>query len=93
MKYSKIQGRSNNLKGVWVRPTCCSWRAYQKGSRQLEVTLGTQTLGAAILGSSFYHVGAGAGKHHFGNLPLAYYLALPTRLLAQYWDISGKATI
>ena len=31
---------------------------------------GTNTLAAAILGSSSYHEDAGAGKHHFGVLTL-----------------------
>ena len=35
-------------------------------------TLGTKTLAAAILGSSYYYVDTGPGKHHFGILPLAY---------------------
>ena len=56
--------------GSWVRPTCLlkvSWRV----RRQLQFTLRAQTLLAASLGSSFYHVDTGAGKCHRGVLPLA----------------------
>ena len=38
----------------------------------MELTLGTQTLVVATSGSSFFHVDTGAGKCHFGILPLAY---------------------
>ena len=47
--------------------------------------LRTQTLEAAILGSSFHQEDAGTGKCHFGILPLAYQrwdLAPPIRLSA-----------
>ena len=36
------------------------------------LTLGTETLEAAILWSSFYHVDTGTSHCHFGILPLAY---------------------
>lgn len=36
--------------------------------KHLELTLGTQTLTAAVLGSSVYHEGIGAGKCSFGIL-------------------------
>lgn len=32
---SEFQCRGDNLKEVWVRPTCLSWRAPQRGRRQL----------------------------------------------------------
>ena len=62
---SKTQGRSRNLKEAWVRPTCWSWRASQRGRKQLGLTLETQTLAGDILGSSSYHKDTGTGKHHF----------------------------
>ena len=60
-------------------------RVSQRGRRQLDLTLGMQTVVAAIFGSSFYFMDAGASKHHFGILPLAYQLLdltlpLPTSL-------------
>ena len=66
------QGRSSNLKEAWVRLTCGSQRASGRGRRQLKFILGTQMLTAATLGSSSHHKVTGAGKHHFGILPLAY---------------------
>ena len=65
------QGRSSNLKGPWVRTTHGSWQVSWGGRRQLDLTLGTQTLMVTILGSLFYHMDTGAGEHHFVNLPLA----------------------
>ena len=51
LTHSGTQDRTNNLKGAWVRPIYSSWRASQRGRGQLELTLGTQTLLAAIFGS------------------------------------------
>ena len=67
---SGIQSRSRNLKGSWIRPTFCSWRASQRVRRQPELMLGTQTLVAAIWGSSFYHKNPGTGKCLYGILPI-----------------------
>ena len=53
-------------------------KASQGGRRQLELTQGTQTLPAAILGSLFYHRDTGTCKYHFGIL-LAY----------SHWDLSA----
>ena len=39
--------------------------------RQLELTLGMQTLAAHISENFFFHEDTGTGKHHFGILPLA----------------------
>ena len=65
---SGTQGRSTNLKGAWWN--LMTERVFQRGSRQLKLTLGTQTVAAAILGGSFYYLDTGAGK--FGTLPLPY---------------------
>ena len=69
---SRTQSRSCDLKGSWVRPTCWSWRVSWRGRSKMELMLGTQTLATAIFESSFYHMDPGAGKHHFGILPLVY---------------------
>ena len=63
-------GRSSNLKQAKIIPFGWTWRASQRWRRQLGLTLGTQMLAAAIFESSFYHRDIGAGKHHFGALPL-----------------------
>ena len=41
------------------------------GGGCLQITLGTETLMVAVLGS-FYHVDTGAGGHHGGILPLVH---------------------
>ena len=71
LTHSKTQGRSNNLKGVWVRPTCWSWRASWSVRRHLGLPLGRQTLEEAIWGTLSYHKDTGAGRCHSGVLPLA----------------------
>ena len=48
---SGTQGSSHHLKGSWIWLTCCSWRASQRGRRQLELILGIQTLAAAVWGA------------------------------------------
>ena len=55
------------MKRIVVRPTCWSWRASQKGKKQLGLPW-RQTLTAAILGSSFYHEDTGAWKVPFWTL-------------------------
>ena len=67
---SRTQYWSNNLKGAWVRGSCWSWRASQRGKRQLDSpwghrhwkqpfcgapsTMWTLALATAILESSLY---------------------------------------
>ena len=63
---------SSNMKVLWVRPTCRSKKVSWRCRRQLELTLGTQTLVAGNFESSFYHMVTGATKLHSGILPLAY---------------------
>ena len=63
---------------------------------KLELMLGTQTLVATIMGSSFYHLDTGADKHHFGNLPLVistWTQLRPPAYWHQYWDTSGQAAV
>lgn len=69
LTYSRTQERSGNLKGVWIKSTYWSCKAFL---RQCELTLEKQTLVAAVLGSSYCHIGTGASKHHFGILLLHY---------------------
>lgn len=57
---SRIQGRSNNLKGTSDQTHLLVWRGSKRGMRQLEDLL-IQTLGIH-LGSSFYHLNTGAGS-------------------------------
>ena len=42
------------------------------GRRQLQLTLGTQTLAVAVLGTSFHHMCTGVGKDHCGIFPVAF---------------------
>lgn len=63
----------------------------------MQLTLGTWTSTAAILGSSFYHLDTAAGKHYCGILPLLSSLrtqpyASPMACRCQCWDASGQAT-
>ena len=87
---SGTQGRSINLIGTWVRPTCWSCRVFQGERRQLQLTLRTQTLMAAILRSSFYHMDSGTGKHHCR--PRTQPCSGPEHCRHQHLDISGQAT-
>lgn len=68
LTHSRNRSRSSHLKGDWITPTCCSWRAYQRGRRKLELTTGTQTLVAGNFESSFYHIVTGITKLHSGIL-------------------------
>ena len=65
-------------------------KASQGGRRQLELTQGTQTLAAAILGSLFYHRDTGTCKYHFGILLAYSHWDLPA-CWHQYSDNSGQA--
>ena len=59
---SRTQSRSSKMKWSLVRSTWCSWSISWRDRRQVELTLGTEMLVAAILGSSSQHVDTGAGK-------------------------------
>ena len=52
LTYYRTWGRSSNLKEAYVRPKLI-WRVSWRCRKQLELTLGTQTPAAALLGSSF----------------------------------------
>ena len=54
--------------------TCCSWSVSQRGRRQLQLTVGTQTLVAAIPGSSLHHADTGADGDHCGSPSSPFYL-------------------
>ena len=71
LTHCETLGRSSNKKGAWVGPTCWFWQASWRGRMPLGLTLGTDTLAAAVFGSLFYHVDTGAGKRHSGIPPLA----------------------
>ena len=50
------------------RRLCLLWRVSQRGKEWLWLTLGTQTLVAAIPGSCPHHVYTAVGRHHQGIL-------------------------
>ena len=46
---SETQCRSSNMTGAWGRPTCWSWRAAQRGRRQLYIYIYVHGLEESIL--------------------------------------------
>lgn len=48
-------GQKQHFEKNFCQPHLLIWESLWRGRRQLQLTLGTQTLGTATLGSSFYH--------------------------------------
>ena len=73
LTHSRIQGRSSNLKGAWVRPTCWSWIVSWRGRKQGSSPWGhrhwQQQWGGG--GCSTKWTPVLACKHHCRILPLA----------------------
>lgn len=69
---SRTQGKSSSLIVTQARPTCWSWKIFQRGMEQLWFTAWAQTLVATTLGRSFYYMDTGIGECHCGIYPLAH---------------------
>ena len=70
--HSGTQGRSSQFERSLGETHLLILESLMERQDVMELTLGTQILTAAILGSSFYHKDTGIRKSHFGILPLAY---------------------
>ena len=77
------QGKSSDLTGVWVIPTCWYWKVFCGGWWHLWLTMGTKTAVALVLGSTHWH--EPSQGYHFLTKTLPH----PKACRLQCWDASG----